>query len=40
MDAITIGQKFIPLLLWLPSYHVWVDYDEEGDVLYLSFEKP
>jgi hypothetical protein len=19
---------------------VWVDYDEEGDVLYLSFEKP
>jgi uncharacterized protein YuzE len=40
MDAISIDQKLIPLLLQLPSNHVWVDYDEEGDVLYLSFEKP
>jgi uncharacterized protein YuzE len=40
MDAITIDQKLIPLLLRLPSHHVWVDYDEQGDVLYLSFEKP
>lgn len=40
MDAITIDQKLIPLLLQLPSRHLWVDYDEVGDVLYISFEKP
>lgn len=40
MDAITIDRRLIPLLLQLPSRHLWVDYDEEGDVLYLSFEKP
>jgi uncharacterized protein YuzE len=40
MDAITIDQKLIPLLLQLPSHHVWIDYDEEADVLYFSFEKP
>jgi uncharacterized protein YuzE len=30
----------IPHLLALPSKHSWIDYDEEADVLYLSFEKP
>jgi uncharacterized protein YuzE len=24
----------------LPSHQLWIDYDAEGDVLYLSFEKP
>jgi len=24
----------------LPVNHVWVDYDKEADVLYLSFRKP
>lgn len=24
----------------LPVKHIWVDYDEEADVLYLSFRKP
>ncbi|MDL2123071.1 MAG: DUF2283 domain-containing protein [Deltaproteobacteria bacterium] len=24
----------------LPVKHIWVDYDEESDVLYLSFRKP
>ncbi len=24
----------------LPAKHIWVDYDEEADVLYLSFRKP
>jgi hypothetical protein len=28
MDTITIDQKVIPLLLRLPSHHVWIDYDE------------
>ena len=40
MDATTIDQRLIPLLLQLPSHQVWVDYDAEGDVLYLSFETP
>ena len=40
MEAISINQNLIPLLLQLPSHHIWIDYDEEGDVLYLSFEKP
>src|SRR5687768_4961360 len=38
--AITIDRKLIPLLLQLPSQQPWIDYDAEGDVLYLSFEKP
>ncbi len=24
----------------LPVKHIWVDYDEEADVLYLNFKKP
>ncbi len=40
MDTITIDRRLIPLLLQLPSRHVLMDYDEEADVLYLSFEKP
>ena len=24
----------------LPIEHIWVDYDKEADVLYLSFRKP
>ena len=24
----------------LPGDHVWIDYDREADVLYLSFRKP
>ena len=24
----------------LPVEHIWVDYDKEADVLYLSFRKP
>jgi len=30
----------IPHLLSLPSRTMWIDYDEEADVLYISFEKP
>jgi uncharacterized protein YuzE len=40
MDTISIDRRLIPLLLQLPSRHVLMDYDEEADVLYLSFEKP
>jgi uncharacterized protein YuzE len=27
-------------MLRLPAQQVWVDYDEEADVLYMSFRKP
>lgn len=31
--------KALPHLLQLPASSFWVDYDEEADVLYVSFEK-
>lgn len=30
----------VPVLLGLPERNVWVDYDEDADVLYLAFERP
>ncbi|MEW6686305.1 MAG: DUF2283 domain-containing protein [Candidatus Edwardsbacteria bacterium] len=27
-------------ILKLPIQHVWLDYDREADVLYMSFRKP
>ena len=30
----------LPHLLRLPSKKVWLDFDEEADVLYVSFERP
>ena len=30
----------LPHLLRLPSKHMWFDFDEEADVLYVSFERP
>ncbi len=24
----------------LPLEHIWIDYDKEADILYLSFRKP
>jgi uncharacterized protein YuzE len=27
-------------IIKLPTEHIWVDYDKEADVLYLSFRKP
>jgi len=32
--------KSIPYLLKMPSKRIWVDYDDEADVLYISFRKP
>lgn len=29
-----------PYLTHFPSRRFWVDYDEEADVLYISFERP
>ena len=30
----------VPYLLNMPSRQTWTDYDEEADVLYISFRKP
>jgi uncharacterized protein YuzE len=30
----------IPYLLAAPSNKIWTDYDNEADVLYISFRKP
>lgn len=32
--------KSIPFMFKMPSHRIWVDYDEEADVLYISFRKP
>lgn len=30
----------IPLLIDFPTQRFWVDYDQEADVLYISFQRP
>ena len=30
----------LPYLIRFPSRRFWVDYDEEADVLYISFRRP
>ena len=40
VDTISIDKRLIPFLLQLPARQVWMDYDAEGDVLYLSFAMP
>jgi len=32
--------EIVPYILSMPSKVMWIDYDEEADVLYISFEKP
>jgi len=32
--------KIIPQLLRFPVKKLWLDYDEEADVLYVSFRRP
>lgn len=32
--------RSVPRLLDLPSKRFWVDYDEDADVLYVSFRQP
>ena len=27
-------------MLKIPTRHIWLDYDKEADVLYMSFRKP
>ncbi len=30
----------VPLLVHFPKPRFWVDYDQEADVLYISFDRP
>jgi uncharacterized protein YuzE len=32
--------KAVPRLMEFPAKQLWIDYDAEADVLYLSFAKP
>ena len=32
--------KSIPYILNMQSKQIWIDYDQEADVLYISFRKP
>ncbi|MCL4498150.1 MAG: DUF2283 domain-containing protein [Deltaproteobacteria bacterium] len=32
--------KIVPHLLNFPKKRMWIDYDDEADVLYISFKKP
>ena len=32
--------RSVPYLLSVPSKKIWADYDDEADVLYVSFHKP
>lgn len=32
--------KAVPSILDLPQSQLWVDYDEDADVLYLAFARP
>ncbi len=37
--ALSLSQA-IPFLLDFPASRFWVDYDQEADVLYISFSRP
>jgi len=32
--------KALPSMLRVPARRFWVDYDEEADVMYISFRRP
>lgn len=37
---VTITRELIGQVLALPSHQMWTEYDDEADVLYISFRKP
>ncbi len=39
-DFVARCTAMAPAMLGLATQHMWVDYDEEADVLYMSFRKP
>lgn len=39
-DAARSICRAVPALVAIPARKYWVDYDDEADVLYISFERP
>lgn len=39
-DHATALAQAVPFLLDFPASRFWVDYDQEADVLYISFARP
>ncbi len=39
-DFIGKCMSLVPDMVKLPAHHIWLDYDKEADVLYMSFRKP
>lgn len=37
---VTISTELVDQVLALPTRQMWTDYDQEADVLYISFRKP
>ena len=40
VDFVSHCVDFATKVLKLNAQHVWLDYDKEADVLYISFRKP
>lgn len=40
METSVINMEFVAQIVQLPYTQLWIDYDEEADVLYVSFRKP
>jgi uncharacterized protein YuzE len=40
MEKVADILESLPYILKMPSKRIWTDYDEEADVLYISFRKP
>lgn len=40
MEKVNFDTRLIPMLLQLQKNSIWIDVDNEADVLYISFEKP
>jgi uncharacterized protein YuzE len=40
MAEVTLPRALIAPLLTLPAHPMWIDYDSQADVLYISFRKP
>ncbi|BBO17192.1 conserved hypothetical protein [Candidatus Brocadia pituitae] len=40
MEEVKEIKEAVPYLLKMPSKRIWVDYDDEAEVLYISFRKP
>ena len=38
MEKVSGVLDFLPYILKMPSNRIWIDYDDEADVLYISFQ--